>query len=109
MDSGIRRLVGLFRKRGFVTVMSCIGGKGHIFKDPTIGLLGYNLPLVQTIIAKGFNQAFRRIKIEKVTVADNKNHVFDIYYLTIPAGHLRDFEREIATLPKAEHKKRLRA
>ena len=38
LDDGIREIVLLLRKAGFNTFTSCEGGRGHPFREPTVGL-----------------------------------------------------------------------
>ncbi len=38
LDDGIREIVLLLRKAGYKTFTSCEGGRGHSFREPTIGL-----------------------------------------------------------------------
>jgi hypothetical protein len=38
LDNGIRETVLLLRKAGYKTFTSCEGGRGHAFREPTIGL-----------------------------------------------------------------------
>lgn len=38
LDDGIRETVLLLRKAGYKTFTSCEGGRGHAFREPTIGL-----------------------------------------------------------------------
>lgn len=38
LDDGIREIVLLLRKAGYRTFTSCEGGRGHPFRDPTVGL-----------------------------------------------------------------------
>jgi hypothetical protein len=38
LDPGIREIVLLLRKAGYKTFTSCEGGRGHAFREPTVGL-----------------------------------------------------------------------
>lgn len=38
LDDGIQEAVLLLRKAGYQTFTSCEGGRGHAFREPTIGL-----------------------------------------------------------------------
>jgi hypothetical protein len=38
LDDGIREIVLLLRKAGYKTFTSCEGGRGHPFREPTVGL-----------------------------------------------------------------------
>ncbi len=38
LDNGIREMVLLLRKAGYKTFTSCEGGRGHPFREPTVGL-----------------------------------------------------------------------
>ena len=41
LDDGICEIVLLLRKAGFKTFTSCEGGRGHPFREPTVGLSAY--------------------------------------------------------------------
>ncbi len=38
LDDGIREIVQLLREAGYETFTSCEGGRGHPFREPTVGL-----------------------------------------------------------------------
>ena len=38
LDDGIREIVLLLRQAGYKTFTSCEGGRGHPFREPTVGL-----------------------------------------------------------------------
>ena len=59
LDDGIREIVLLLRKAGYKTFTSCEGGRGHPFREPTVGLkfdgdyFGFRDRLVQFLHSQG--------------------------------------------------------
>ncbi len=59
LDEGIREIVLLLRKAGYKTFTSCEGGRGHPFREPTVGLklegdyFEYRDRLVQFLSSQG--------------------------------------------------------